>query len=262
MKTTTQQPAKGDLRFDGQCAVVTGAGRGMGRDVALALAHRGAHLVLADLREDAVHGTCDEIERNGGSAQAHTVDISDVKALRSFFRGLVVAPDVVVCAAAILKVKPFLDHDEEDWDELANVNLKGTFFTVQEAARRMNAGQKHGSIVTFSSTSAFVASRIPEIAYDVSKGGIRMLTVSAAVEMAPMGIRVNGVAPGTILTDFNRSSLDTQEKIDAVSQRLPMGRIGSPQDVTGAVLFLCSSMSSYMTGQLLVVDGGRLCRAG
>jgi NAD(P)-dependent dehydrogenase (short-subunit alcohol dehydrogenase family) len=141
------------------------------------------------------------------------------------------------------------------------VNLKGTFFTVQEAARRM-ATRGTGSIVTFSSTSAFVASRIPEIAYDVTKGGIRQLTVSAAVELAPMGIRVNGVAPGTILTDFNRASLDTPQKIQAVADRLPLGRVGTPQDVVGAVLFLCSHLSDYMTGQLLAIDGGRLCRAG
>jgi NAD(P)-dependent dehydrogenase (short-subunit alcohol dehydrogenase family) len=124
------------------------------------------------------------------------------------------------------------------------------------------APRRAGTIVTFSSTSAFVASRIPEIAYDVTKGGIRQLTVSAAVELAPLGIRVNGVAPGTILTDFNRASLDTAEKTQAVADRLPLGRVGTPADVTGAVLFLCSPMSSYMTGQLVVVDGGRLARSG
>lgn len=94
------------------------------------------------------------------------------------------------------------------------------------------------------------------------RGGIRQLTVSAAVELAPLGIRVNGVAPGTILTDFNRASLDTPVKVKSAADHLPMGRIGTPEDVTGAVLFLCSPMSAYMTGQLVVVDGGRLCRAG
>jgi NAD(P)-dependent dehydrogenase (short-subunit alcohol dehydrogenase family) len=250
-----------DFRFDGMNAVVTGAGRGMGRDVAMALGRRGAHVVAADIDGRAAQATCDAIREAGGTAAPHCVDIADIPALRSFFRNLPEVPDIAVCAAAILKVKPFLDHEEADWDALAAVNLKGTFFSVQEAARRM-APRRAGTIVTFSSTSAFVASRIPEIAYDVTKGGIRQLTVSAAVELAPLGIRVNGVAPGTILTDFNRASLDTAEKTQAVADRLPLGRVGAPADVTGAVLFLCSPMSSYMTGQLVVVDGGRLARSG
>ena len=122
--------------------------------------------------------------------------------------------------------------------------------------------QHSGSIVTFASTSAFVASRIPEMAYDVTKGAIRQMTVSAAIELAPHGIRVNAVAPGTILTDFNRATLDTPEKIAVAADHIPMGRIGSPEDLVGAALYLCSDLSSYVSGHTLVVDGGRLGRAG
>ncbi|WP_077001014.1 SDR family NAD(P)-dependent oxidoreductase [Variovorax sp. KK3] len=250
-----------DFDFRGMAAVVTGAGRGMGREVALALGARGAAVIATDVRAEACHDTADAIVRAGGSGRAQLLDIADITAVRAFFRGLRETVDIVVCAAAILKVKPFLDHEEEDWDALARVNLKGTFFTVQEAARHM-VPQRKGSIVTFSSTSAFVASRVPEIAYDVTKGGIRQLTVSAAVELAPMGIRVNGLAPGTILTDFNRATLDSPERLRAVAAGLPLGRVGTPEDVLGAALYLCSPLSSYVTGQLLVVDGGRLCRAG
>lgn len=258
---TAPEPAQ-DFRFDGQRAVVTGAGRGMGRAAALALGARGADVVVTDVNAEGAGETAELIERAGGRARAQALDIADVPHLRAFFDGLDAAPDIVVCAAAILKVKPFFEHDESDWDALALVNLKGTFFSVQQAAKRMAAEQKGGSIVTFSSTSAFVASRIPELAYDVTKGGIRQLTVSAAVELAPLGIRVNGVAPGTILTDFNRASLDTPERLAAVARGLPLGRVGTPDDVIGAVLYLCSPMSGYVTGQLLVVDGGRLVRAG
>lgn len=250
-----------DFDFAGRNAIVTGGGRGMGREVALALARRGAQVLVADIDERNAASVRDEILAAGGLARAYGLDIGDVPRLRAFFRGIAERIDIVVCAAAILIVKPFFEHEEADWDALARVNLKGTFFTVQEAARAM-APHGAGAIVTFSSTSAYVASRIPELAYDVTKGGIRQLTVSAAVELAPLGIRVNGVAPGTILTDFNRASLSTAQSVQAVADRLPLGRVGTPEDVLGAVLYLCSPLSSYVTGQLLVVDGGRLCRAG
>jgi NAD(P)-dependent dehydrogenase (short-subunit alcohol dehydrogenase family) len=251
-----------DLRFDGKTAVVTGAGRGMGREIALALGARGACVIATDINGASCAATCSDIVRAGGRAHSQALDIADVPQVRRFFSSLESPLDMAVCSAAVITVKPFFEHEESDWDALMRVNLKGTFFSVQAAAQRMAMGHNAGSIVTFASTSAYVASRIPEIAYDVSKGGIRQLTVSAAVELAPLGIRVNGVAPGTILTDFNRSSLDSDERIQAVADRLPLGRVGMAQDVVGAVLYLCSPMSDYVTGQLLVVDGGRLCRSG
>ncbi|RYF66483.1 MAG: SDR family NAD(P)-dependent oxidoreductase, partial [Comamonadaceae bacterium] len=188
--------------FTGRTAVVTGAGRGMGAAVAHALAELGARVHVVDIDAANVQAVCSGIIAGGGQASGHVVDIADVKGVAAFFAGLGERIDIAVCAAAILRVKPFLEHEEADWDDLARVNLKGTFFSVQAAARAM-ANSGGGCIVTFCSTSAFVASRVPEIAYDVTKGGIRQLTVSAAVELAPLGIRVNGVAPGTILTDFN-----------------------------------------------------------
>jgi NAD(P)-dependent dehydrogenase (short-subunit alcohol dehydrogenase family) len=242
-------------------AVVTGAGRGMGRAVALDLARHGADVTCLDINEQGAKETAATITRDGGKASAARLDVSNVGDIRRTFRGLAAPLDIVVCAAGVLRVKPFLDHEEDDWDVLSNVNLKGTFFSVQEAARAM-LPRRRGVIITFASTSAFVSSRIPEIAYDVTKGGIRQLTVSAAVELAPYGIRVNAVAPGTILTDFNRASLDTAEKIQVVADRLPLGRVGEPNDVVGAVTFLCSPGASYITGHTLVVDGGRLARAG
>jgi NAD(P)-dependent dehydrogenase (short-subunit alcohol dehydrogenase family) len=247
--------------LSGTRAVVTGAGRGMGRAVACDLARHGASVTAVDINQAGAEETAETIRRDRGAASAARLDVSNVGDIRRFFRGLSKPPDIVVCAAGILRAKPFLDHEEDDWDALVNVNLKGTFFCLQEAARAM-LPRRSGVIITFSSTSGFVASRIPEIAYDVTKGGIRQLTVSAAVELAPHGIRVNAVAPGTILTDFNRSSLDTPEKIKFAADHLPLGRLGNPKDVVGAVTFLCSPGASYITGHTLVVDGGRLSRSG
>ena len=254
-----------DLRLDGRGALVTGAARGMGREVAHALGELGAAVAVADINADGAGAVADEIRGAGGVAMAFAVDVSDPASVRELFAAHDASGagplDIAVLAAGVIRPKPFLEHTEADWDYMVNVNLKGTFFTLQEAARRMVA-RGAGKIVTFASTSAFVSSRIPEIAYDVTKGGIRQMTVSAAVELAGPGVQVNAIAPGTILTDFNRATLDTEEKIAVANSHLPMGRIGTPTDVVGAVVFLCSPLSDYMTGHTLVVDGGRLGRAG
>ncbi|MER2535048.1 MAG: SDR family oxidoreductase [Rhizobiaceae bacterium] len=248
----------------GRTAVVTGGGRGIGRAIALALSQAGAQVVVADIDAGNAEAVAGEIRSEGRPADAIAVDISDVGDIERAFAAidaLGTGLDIAVLAAGVLRAKPLFDHTEDDWRFMSEVNLKGTFFTLQAAARRM-AARGHGVILTLSSTSAFVASRVPEVLYDVTKGGIRQMTVSAAVELAPLGIRVNALAPGTILTDFNRSSLDTPDKIASAESRLPMGRVGTPQDVAGAAVFLCSPAASYMTGHVLAVDGGRLARAG
>jgi NAD(P)-dependent dehydrogenase (short-subunit alcohol dehydrogenase family) len=248
------------VRFAGQTAIVTGAGRGMGRAVALGLAAEGANVVVAELDEASAKEVASEIQKAGARALAVTLDISSVADVRCLFEKAVAefgSVDILVNNAGIGIAKPLVDYTEADWDRQLGVNLKGMFFATQEAARIMIA-KRRGKIVNFASTAAFVSSSTPETAYDISKGGVRQLTISVAAELAPYNINVNAVAPGTIMTDLTLRVLNTEEKMARASAKIPLGRLGTPEDMVGPVLFLCSDEASYVTGHVLVVDGGWL----
>jgi NAD(P)-dependent dehydrogenase (short-subunit alcohol dehydrogenase family) len=246
--------------FAGQVAVVTGAGRGMGRAVAAGLAKRGALVVVAELDAEAGNDAVRAIRDSGGEALAVTIDISHVEDVRRLFQTAVTemgTVDILVNNAGIGIAKPLIEYTEADWDRQLGVNLKGMFFATQEAARIM-IPKRRGKIVNFASTAAFVSSSTPETAYDISKGGVRQLTVSVAAELAPHHINVNAVAPGTIMTDLTLRVLDTDEKMARASAKIPMARLGAPEEMVGPVLFLCSEEAGYITGHTLVVDGGWL----
>jgi NAD(P)-dependent dehydrogenase (short-subunit alcohol dehydrogenase family) len=248
------------VAFAGQTAIVTGAGRGMGRAIAVALAARGANVVVAEVDQAVAAEAVAEIEKSGGSAVAVTVDISSVAEVRRLFEeavGRFGDVDILINNAGIGIAKPLVEYTEADWDRQLGVNLKGMFFATQEAARLM-IPKRRGKIVNFASTAAFVSSSTPETAYDISKGGVRQLTISVAAELAPYHINVNAVAPGTIMTDLTLRVLDTDEKMARASAKIPLGRLGKPEDMVGPVLFLCSNEADYVTGHVLVVDGGWL----
>jgi NAD(P)-dependent dehydrogenase (short-subunit alcohol dehydrogenase family) len=248
------------VRFAGQTAIVTGAGRGMGRAVAPGGAAEGASLVVAEVDEPTAKEVVDEIQKAGGRAMSVNVDIGSVADVRRLFKATVTefgSLDILVNNAGIGIAKPLVDYSEADWDRQLGVNLKGMFFATQEAARIM-IPKRSGKIVNFASTAAFVSSSTPETAYDISKGGVRQLTVSVAAELAPYHINVNAVAPGTIMTDLTMRVLDTEEKMARASAKIPLGRLGKPEDMVGPVLFLCSAEADYVTGHVLVVDGGWL----
>jgi NAD(P)-dependent dehydrogenase (short-subunit alcohol dehydrogenase family) len=247
-------------RFDGSVAVVTGAGRGMGREVALRLGREGASVVVAELNTDHGEEVAEEIRVAGGRAAPVTADVAQVRDVQRVFDEATKAfgtVDILVNNAGIAVERSILDYTEAEWDRQMGVNVKGVFFCSQAAARLMIPRRK-GKIVNFASTSAFVASSHPEIAYDTSKGAVRQMTVAMAAELAPYGINVNAVAPGTTHTEMTKSNLSTDEGLAWQLARIPMGRVGQPKDIAAVVLFLCSPEASYITGHTLVADGGWL----
>jgi len=248
------------MRFAGQSAIVTGGGRGMGRAVALGLAAEGAAVAVADVDEGPAGEVRGEIEKAGGRAIAVRADISRVDDVRRMFAETVEAfgdVSILINNAGIGIPKPLVDYTEADWERQLDVNLKGMFFATQEAAKLM-IPKRRGKIVNFCSTAGFVSSSTPETAYDISKGGVRQLTISVAAELAQHNVNVNAVAPGTIMTELTLRVLDTDEKMARASAKIPLGRLGKPEDMVGPVLFLCSSDADYVTGHVLVVDGGWL----
>jgi NAD(P)-dependent dehydrogenase (short-subunit alcohol dehydrogenase family) len=245
-------------RFEGRVAVVTGGGRGMGRAVSLRLAADGARVVVAELVAEHGEEVASEIKAAGGEAIAVPTDVArlaDIDHLFGEVASRLGGCDILVNNAGIGVARTVLDYTEADWDRQMAVNLKAVFFCSQAAVRQM-APRRRGKIVNFASTSGFVSSSKPEIAYDVSKGGVRQMTISMAAEVAPLGINVNAVAPGTVETEMSRQSLSTEEGRAWQLARIPIGRIGKPEDIAGVVAFLCSSEADYITGHVLIADGG------
>ena len=247
------------VRFDfgGKVAVVTGAANGIGAACARLFASSGAKVALWDIDAAAAQSLADEI---GPGAAAMRCDVSlaaDVDAaiaatLHAFGR-----IDVLINNAGIFRAAEFLDIAESDWDAVIGVNLKGAFLVGQAAAREMvKCGG--GAIVNMSSVNGVMA--IPTIAsYNASKGGINQLTRAMALALADHGIRVNAVAPGTIATELaQRAVLGSAEAKERIMGRTPLRRLGEPAEVAAVCAFLASDAASYMTGEIVAVDGGRL----
>jgi len=235
-------------------ALVTGGARGIGRAICAALAGSGHHVLVADLDSNAASATAADL---GGEAVA--LDVTEVAAVRRTVAALDdrLTLDVVVANAGVALRRPLVDVEPEEFDALMAVNVRGVFFVVQAALRAM-APRRRGSIVTICSTSSFTASTGPMAAYDASKGAVKLLTQAAAREAAPSGVRINGVAPGTVETALTLGLASSDDLARLGRERVPLARLGRPDEIGAAVAFLASDAASYVTGHILAVDGGWL----
>ena len=248
------------MNLEGKAALVTGTGSdGIGRAIARALAAAGADLALHHLRHDAaVLALRDEIAALGRLAAVVEADQADAPAARRRVEDASAALgrlDVAVLCAGIASRIPVLEITDAEWDRVHDVNLKGTFAVAQAAARHMAERGRGGRIVIVSSVNQ--AHPTPHLAhYAASKGGVMMLARAMALELAPLGITVNLIAPGTVRTDINRAALADPAFAAAKLALIPMGRIAEPADVAGAAVFLASDAAAYVTGATITVDGG------
>ncbi|MGZ5080249.1 MAG: SDR family NAD(P)-dependent oxidoreductase [Usitatibacter sp.] len=249
------------MRLEDKVALITGAGQGIGLACAQAFAREGARVVLADVNEAAARQAAAQLQADGAKAVFVVCDVSSKAAVERAVATAVESfgsLDILVANAGIVYAAEFLDLEEADFDRVLAVNLKGAFLAGQAAARQMVRQGGGGAIVNMSSVNAVLA--IPnQVPYVVSKGGINQLTKVMALALAKHDIRVNGIGPGTILTELAKKAvLGNVEAERKILSRTPMGRLGDPEEVAKVAVFLASDEASYLTGQTIYPDGGRL----
>lgn len=248
------------MKHSGKVAIVTGAGQGIGFACAQRLHEEGAKVFLADRNAEGVASAAAKLDPSGQTAVSVACDVSSREEVAALVRGAVRRGgrlDIMVNNAGINISRPALELTDEDYTAVLGVNLNGTFYGTQEAARVMVA-QGGGAIVNMSSMQAILA--IPtNVPYGISKAGINQLTRIFAVALAKQNVRVNAVGPGTILTDLTRKGvLSNEDSRRRILSRTPMGRCGEPHEVASVVSFLASDDAAYVTGQVLYIDGGRM----
>jgi len=251
------------MLLEKKVAIVTGGARGIGQAVARRFLVEGARVVLADVDDEAADAAAAELKPLG-EVVAVACDVGERLDIRNLIAETIDAfgrIDVLVNNAGIVFGASFLELEEEDFDRVLRVNLKGSFLVAQAVARQMveqiEAGGPPGAIVNMSSINAVLA--LPDqVPYSISKGGINQLTKVAALALAPYGIRVNAVGPGSVMTEMLEKVVDEDDARDRILSRTPLGRIGAPAEIAAVVAFLASDQASYMTGQTVYADGGRL----
>lgn len=238
--------------LEGHAALVTGSSQGIGHAVAMGLHEAGARVVFHGLQErpgsipqDSAYVPCDLCDPSGPESLISRAFAEEPSL------------DTLVCNAGSFFDAPFLEMTRERWERTLSLNVTASFFLVQAFARRIVEAKRPGSIVITSSTNGFQA-EADSVAYDTSKGALVMLTRSLAVSLAPHGIRVNGIAPGLIRTPLTSTWLEPRagDLLKHYEKKILLGEVGTPQDCAGAAVFLCSEAARYITGEIIVVDGG------
>ena len=248
--------------LDGKTAVITGGASGIGREIARTFAGEGANVVVADLQNEPREGGTPTVEvahELGVDASFVECDVTDLDALRGAidaadeFGGI----DIMVNNAGIFRGKPFTEVEEDEFDQMMDVNVKGVFFGAQAAAQKMLDDGREGAIINMSSVAGLTGSA-NYTTYCTSKGGVRLLTYSLAAELGPKGIRVNAIHPGLIETEMTTEDVPIigTESGDQYEQTIPLHRFGNPEDVANGALYLASDNASYVNGESLVIDGG------
>jgi glucose 1-dehydrogenase len=244
------------MKLADKVAIVTGATQGIGLACAGRLVREGARVMLVDIKPDGEHSA----RQLGGAARFFAADVSqkvDVDAMIAATLQAFGRIDILINNAGVTHAADFLDLTEDDFDRVLRINLKSMFLCGQAAAREM-VKQQSGCIINMSSVNSELA--IPnQVPYVVSKGGVNQLTKVMALSLAPNGIRVNGIGPGTILTELARKAvLGSPEARHTILSRTPLGRCGEPDEIASIAAFLASDDASYMTGQTIYADGGRM----
>lgn len=248
--------------LSGKVAIVTGGGKGIGKEIALGLAACGAKIIVAARTEPEIQSVADEIRSGGGEAFAKATDISEniriealVQAAQETFGGV----DILINNAARSFFRPLMDLREDGYDKIFDTNVKGTFLLSRACARIM-MGQGGGRIINITSVAAERGGPMMGV-YHASKAAVKMLTMCMAVEWAPMNVLVNAVGPGMTKTHFSQPIWANSEIERQLVSRVPQGRLAETEDIVGTVLFLCSDGAKFITGQTIYVDGGTLANS-
>lgn len=248
------------FELNGKLALVTGSSRGIGKAIAKKFVQAGAEVIIhGRQRSDRLEAAAEELRALGGSVYIESADSSDPKQIEDMFRRIkntYQKLDILVNNAALLSRKPFIELGYEEWDRIMQTNARGYFLCSQCAAKLM-IPQRRGRIINVSSISQYEAAA-GRIHYCASKAAIGMLTKGIALELAEYGITANEILPGSIHTDFNDDVLSNKEYYDNCVAGIPLGRIGTPEDIAGAAVMLASDEASYISGAEIVIDGGKM----
>ena len=272
METLQKETVTDLIDLTGKTAIVTGGALGIGRGISYRLAEAGANVLISDINEDAAKKTAEELRNKGYKAKAIKADASKVEDAKRTVETAVKefgSLDILVNNAGIYPMVPALESSESTWNKVFDLNVKGVFFHSQEAAKKMKELGRKGKIINLASVDAYHPTG-NLVHYDASKGGVVMMTKALALEFAEHNIQVNAIAPGGIATEGSSSvssgaeeamtaaGMSPDQITEAFTARIPMKRMGHPDDIGKVALFLASNLSSYMTGSIIKVDGGYL----